>query len=817
MKFNRILIFLLLLIHFNLSAIENISDTTKTILDSLEYTADKIIFDLKSDQIKLIGNAEIFYKKSFIKSDSILIDLDNRIAISEGKSELFDGEEIIYGSSLFFDINSEEGMLLNGDTEFEGGFYSGERMRKVGERTFDIDNARYSTCELNHPHYYIFSPKFRVFLNDKIIARPVILYVNHFPIFALPFASFPIKRERHSGFLIPDPGYNKTEGKTLKDLAYFQTLGDYGDILFALDFMELTGFEFRIRSRYLKRYFIQGNIKSRLLYYRNPSQYQSEKKYKIRWSINSFHKQTLSPYSNLLIKADFVSDTEVRKTSEDKEVRMDKTLHSYLYYTQKKGSNIFNTTLDYKEELVDSNRNLYSKIYFSKRAGYINFNIYGDCRYYNDYQKDSSSKNKDKITLNLPSASFQMYQQRISQLFYKENKEFSNWWDNFYLSYKGNAIHKAEINKKSPNLSELFYHDTYDSEGEIISQHREGIKHTISLIYESKILKVLKFYQYIKYNEIWADKDKDNNKLVRGYDYNSSTSASAPLYGIFNFNTKGLKAIRHIISPKVTYTMHPDFYKNDRFYSFYPITISKAGKSEKLSFSIENKLQAKIMGKSKKIRKLNNLFSLTSSFSYDFEKKPTGFSDIKHYGKIMTLNVETGPTKLNLSTKFSCIQDYHSLKIKDYFYRVDLNLFIGSNLSYFDYFPYKKLERNVNKQLNPEKNISNSIEDIKILQKPWNLSMVFGYENNKAGAYNSNLHNHLQLYLTKNWSIDYKNYYNFKEHKLISQSINIYRDLHCWQLRFTWSKSGEYWSYRFQISAKKLPDLKFRHSDRKHW
>lgn len=815
MKFKRILIFLLF-IPISLSAIENISDTTKTKLDSLEYTAEKIIYDIKSDQIILIGNAEILYKKSFIKSDSILIDLKNRIAISEGQSELFDGEEIIYGSSLFFDIDSEEGMLLNGDTEFEGGLYSGERMRKVGDRTFDIDNARYTTCELNHPHYYIFSPKFRVFLNDKIVARPVILYVNHFPIFALPFASFPIKRERHSGFLIPDPGYNKTEGKTLKDLAYFQTLGDYGDILFALDFMELTGFEFRIRSRYLKRYFIQGNIISRLLYYRDPSEYQSVDKYRIRWSINSFHKQTLSPYSNLLIKADFVSDTDVRKTSEDKEVRMDKTLHSYLYYTQKKGTNNFNTTLDYKEELVDSNRTLYSKIYFSKRAGYINFNIYGDFRYYNDYKKGSSSKNKDKITLNLPSASFQMYQRRISQLFDKDKEEFANWWDNFYLSYNGYLIHKAVVNKQSPNFSELFFHDTYENDN-IISQHREGIKHKISLIYESKILKVLKFYQYIKYNEIWADKDKDNNKLVRGYDYNSSTSASAPLYGIFTFNTKGLKAIRHIITPKVTYTMHPDFSKNDRFYSFAPITISKAGKSEKLSFSIVNKLQAKILDKSKKIKKLNNLFSLTSSFGYDFEKKPTGFSNIKHYGKIMTLNVETGPTRLNLNTNFSCTQDYPSLKMKDYSYKVYLDLFIGSDLSYFDYFPYHKFERNVNERPNPEKNISNSIEDIKILQKPWNLDMKFGYGNNKAGEYTADLHNHLQLYLTKNWSIDYKNYYNFKEHKLISQSINIYRDLHCWQLRFTWSKSGEYWSYRFQISAKKLPDLKFRHSDRKHW
>ena len=818
MDFKPILLFLLL-IPISLSAIENLADTTDTtraVLDSLEYSAEKIIYNLKSDQIKLIGNSEIFYKDSFIKSDSILIDLTNRIAISRGKSELFDGEESIFGSTIFYDIDSEEGMLLKGNTEFEGGFYSGKKMRKVGDRTFDIDNAKYTTCDLKNPHYYIFSPKFRVFLNDKIIARPVILYVNHFPIFALPFATFPIKRERHSGFLIPDPGYNKTEGKTLKDLAYFQTFGNYGDILFALDFMELTGLEFRIKTRYLKRYILQGNINSRLLYYHE----KSLDRYKIRWTINTYHKHTLSPFSDLTIKTDFVSDAEVRKTSENKEVRMDKLLHSYLYYYYKKGTKNFNTTLDYKEELIDSNRTFYSKTYFSKKSGYTNFNILGDLRYYNDYRK-SLSTNRDKITLNLPSISFQLYQKRITQFINKDKEEFSNLWDDFYISYKGNLIHKAEVNKQSPDFAELFYHDTYNSEGKIITQHREGIKHSLSLKYERKLFGFLSFWQSVNYNEIWVDKDKENKKLVRGYDYNEKTNFYAPLYGIFSPNFGRLKAIRHIIFPKISFTMQPDFSKNDRFkntdnYSC-PVTISSTGRSRTLSFLLENKLQAKILGNDRKIKKLNNLLSVSSSLNYDFERKPTGFSDIKHTGKIMTIKLETGPTKLNLNTNFSCTQDYPSLKIKDYSYKVYLNLSIGSDLLYFDYFPYQKLERNVNERLSPRGNISDNIKDKKIIQKPWSLDMKFGYGNNKAGEYTANLHNHLRLYLTKNWSIDYNNYYNFKEHKLVSQGINIYRDLHCWQLRFTWSKSGEYWSYRFQINAKKLPDLKFRHSDRKHW
>jgi hypothetical protein len=797
----------------------NTSDTTvvvKTVLDSLGYSAEKIIYNLKTDQIKLVKNAEIYYKKSFIKSDSILIDLKDKIAISEGKSELFDGEESIYGSSIFYDIDSEEGMLLSGNTEFEGGFYSGKRMRKVGERTFDIDDARYTTCNLIEEHYYIYSPRFRVFLNDKIVARPVILFVNHFPIFALPFATFPIKRERHSGFLIPDPGYNKTEGKTLKDLAYFQILGDYGDILLAMDFMELTGLEFRLRSRYLKRYILQGNVNSRFLYYHQ----ESLDKYKIRWTINTYHKQTISPYSNLLIRTDFVSDAEVRKTSENKEVRMDKTLHSYLYYIQRRAKNDFNTTIDYKQNLIDSNRTLYSKLYFSKKAGYHNFNIYGDFRYYNDYRSSSSVTNKDKISLNLPSANFTMFQRHISQFFDKEKEDFTDWWDNFYLSYTGNLLHRVEVNKKSPSFSELLYHDTYDLSGNIVTQHREGVKHSISLRYDrqnKKILGFLSFLQSFNYKEIWADKDKKNNKLVRGYFYNTSTTVSAPIYGIFTLNTGRLRAMRHIINPKISFGWNPDFSKNDIFYSFSPIIISKAEKSERLSFSLDNKLQAKILDKSNKIRKLNNLFYMNSFLSYDFEKKPKGFSDLSHKISVMPFSVGIGKTNMKLSNSFNCKQDFYSLEIENY--SINSTFSLNGNLSYVDYFPYKELKQVQDRFSSQGKDtLDIGIEKPEESQKPWSISMSCAFtKNKKTGYYSSGLHTSSRFNLTKNWNIDYNSYYNFKEHKLISQGINIYRNLHCWQLRFTWSKSGDYWSYRFQINAKKLPDLKFRHSDRKHW
>ena len=795
MNFMRLLL-LFLLVPISISALDNSLDTTKTLLDSLEYTADKIIYNFKIDQIKLIDNSEIYYKKSFIKSDSILIDLRNKIAIAQGASEMFNGEQSIFGSTIFYNIETEEGMLFNGRTKFEDGYYTGATIRKIDDNTFDIDNAKFTTCDVES-QYYIFSPKFRVFLNDKIVAKPVILYINYFPILILPFATFPIKQERHSGFLVPEPGYNNKEGKFIKDLAYFQTLGDYGDILLSFDIMELTGYEFRLRSRYLKRYFINGNINSRVLYFRE----QSLDRYKIRWTINSFHKQIFSQYSQLLVKSDFVSDADVRETSDEKEIRMDKTLHSYIYYTHNKDRKNFNTTLDYRKDLITNDETIFSKLYFSKKADYHSLNIYGD------YRVNIYPDKTDKMTLKLPSISFQMYRHSIAKMFDKGEKENSNLMDKIYISYKGNFLHYGNINSDSPTLSELFYKDVNN-----ISQHREGIKHSISLSYDDKIFRVLSFVQSFNYNEIWADKDENNKKLVRGNDYNSKTTMFTELYGIFTFNAGRLKAMRHIITPKISYSMHPDFSKNDRFYSFSPISISTSKRSEKISFSLKNKLQAKVLGNDNKIKKLNNLFTMNSSFSYDNINKPDGkgFSDISHRITIMPFNFEIVKTNFNLSNTFKCNQDFYSLDIENY--SLTANLSLKGILNYIDYFPYINSKQEEDKSLS-EKESSLDI-DKNQEQKPWSISLSYSYINNKkSDYYSSDLHTNLNLNLTKNWSIKYNNYYNFKEKKLISQSVEIYRDLHCWQLKFNWSKSGENWSYRFEVKVPKLPDLRFLHTD----
>ncbi len=62
----------------------------------------------------------------------------------------------------------------------------------------------------------------------------------------------------------------------------------------------------------------------------------------------------------------------------------------------------------------------------------------------------------------------------------------------------------------------------------------------------------------------------------------------------------------------------------------------------------------------------------------------------------------------------------------------------------------------------------------------------------------------------KGWQIGINSLgYNFIRKQLTDYSINIWRDLHCWEAIGTVSGLGEKWRYDFEVRIKKLPDVRF--------
>ncbi|HEY9125451.1 MAG TPA: LPS-assembly protein LptD, partial [Bacteroidales bacterium] len=99
---------------------------------------------------------------------------------------------------------------------------------------------------------------------------------------------------------------------------------------------------------------------------------------------------------------------------------------------------------------------------------------------------------------------------------------------------------------------------------------------------------------------------------------------------------------------------------------------------------------------------------------------------------------------------------------------------------------------------------------------PWNLNIGYSltYEHINPYKKYSIIHSCTfsgSLTLTKNWKLGIQSGYDFTNKEFNMTSINITRDLHCWQMTFNVIPFGSMQSYSFNISAKAaiLQDLKY--------
>jgi hypothetical protein len=103
---------------------------------------------------------------------------------------------------------------------------------------------------------------------------------------------------------------------------------------------------------------------------------------------------------------------------------------------------------------------------------------------------------------------------------------------------------------------------------------------------------------------------------------------------------------------------------------------------------------------------------------------------------------------------------------------------------------------------------------------PWSVSIDYSWNYTKPGlktTINNSIRINGDISLTPKWKIGVNSSYDFVAQKFSATNISIYRDLHCWEMRFGVVPFGDYKSYSFTINAKSaiLRDLKW--DKRRSW
>ena len=368
-------------------------------IDSISYSGDMLALS-RSRRIHLYGTnpkAFVRYHDLILSAAQIHFDGENdtlmatflRLPDSDsliGEPFLREGNDSLVARKIVYNVKNRRGKLYYGHTGTEKGYFWGDYGAKASGDTFYIENAKFTTCELNPPHYHFFAWQLKLIPRDKAIARPVIMYVGEIPVFWLPFMVFSVRKERHSGLLNINVGKFQKGERFVRNLGYYWAPSQYWDMLIALDVDEKSGVVLKSGVNYALRYHFSGNLYASYSISSRRDWYEGIDRKK-HWEIRASHNQTLSRRARLVANISMASDASfIWRTHEELEARTNKSLRSYAAYSQGFGGGSFNLSWERTHDLINNvvtsylpklSFRLYSRPIFGDGESWFH-KIYGD-------------------------------------------------------------------------------------------------------------------------------------------------------------------------------------------------------------------------------------------------------------------------------------------------------------------------------------------------------------------------------------------------------------------------------------------------------
>lgn len=252
--------------------------------ESLEYQ--------REDYAVLTGEVHLRYQDIEIQADTAEIDLTSKKVLALGNVVLDQGPRRLSGKSLEFDLATKTGTMAEAQAAVTPDYYfSGARISKIGDATYRVENGVFTSCSQKVPDWSFKVKKATIEIEGYARATSATMRAKKMPVFYTPYLLWPVKRERSSGFLVPNFGYSDRRG-SLIGLAYFLEMGRSYDMTFHVDpyskgYLGL-GDEFRYRPSEGTRGDFQGYA------VRDPNALPGENEW--RWKINWNHEMNKLPH-----------------------------------------------------------------------------------------------------------------------------------------------------------------------------------------------------------------------------------------------------------------------------------------------------------------------------------------------------------------------------------------------------------------------------------------------------------------------------------------------------------------------------------------
>ncbi len=195
---------------------------------SLEYEREN--YAVLTDAVRL------HYQDLDLAADILSIDLTTKELTAVGHVVIDQGPSRLAGTSATFNLDTKTGTLRQAVGAAQPGIYfSGDRVDKVGEDQYVIENGTFTSCQGDRPPWSFRVSHARLRLEDYAHVKNASMRIKGVPVFYVPRMIWPTKTDRSSGLLVPKIGSSAIRGAYL-GLAYYQVMGKswdttlYGDL-----------------------------------------------------------------------------------------------------------------------------------------------------------------------------------------------------------------------------------------------------------------------------------------------------------------------------------------------------------------------------------------------------------------------------------------------------------------------------------------------------------------------------------------------------------------------------------------------------------
>ena len=842
------------------------ADTSKNdnVLDApVRYEAkDSIVFDYGKSRAHLYGDSKVNYQNLELDADEIDISIDSSLVYAAGRK---DSTGTIQGKPLFkqgadeyepdkiaYNFKTRKAFVTNVYTQEGEGFMQTIDGKRDSSGVMYIRHGKYTTCDAEHPHFYLSLSRAKMHPGKNVIFGPAHLVVEDVPLpLALPYGFFPFKQKYSSGFIMPTYGDEMNRGFYLRDGGYYFAINDYVDVKLLADLYTKGSWSLSAQSTYRRRYKYNGNLYISYQYThegeKNFPDEVTSKSFKVTWSHRMDAKA--NPTQSFSASVNFATSSYERNNL---------------------------TSMYNPESYTQSTRT--SSLSYSKSFPNIGLNFSGSFNLSQNMRDSSISVTLPNLTVSLN----RFYPFKRKKMVGKEH-----WYEKIAVSYTGNLTNS--INTKE-NL--LF-------KSSLIKDWRNGMRHQIPISASFSILKYINvtpsfnFTDRMYSHKVMQSWDQDNQRVKRDtlygfynvYNFNMSVSANTKIYGMFYplpwAGGKKIQAIRHVLTPTVSFSYAPDFSKPSfGFYDSYVKTDANgnvstvsyspfsgavygtvgSGMTGNVSVDISNNVEMKIRSKkdSTGLKKISLIDEFGLNMSYNMAAKVRPLSDLNMRVRLKLTKNYTFSMNAVFATYAYEFDKNGNVRVgeKTEYSQGRFGRFQGmtQNLSYtFNNQTLKKLvgmfskshrslntnddeddedeydddetdpemqnvdpERKRGRMGGKESEKSGEIDEDGYLKfsMPWNLSVSYGItmRENTSAPINPNrmrypykftqtLNFSGSVRISEGWNINFSSGYDFNYKKLSMTTASLNRDLHCFSMGAN-VVIFPYTSYNFTFACK---------------